>query len=146
MQADTWFIQDIHYVHEFGPDLCREPYALSFTAGQRSGRSVKSQIIQPDIQQEPDTAFQLLENIRSDGVASVVELPVQGTHPVIQFGNLHAPDIGDCLAVNLETLGLRIKPCAMADRTDNPVLNVFHQSRPVCHFGIRTVSYAEKLF
>ena len=51
VQADTWFIQDIHYVHEFGPDLCREPYALSFTAGQRSGRSVKSQIIQSDIQQ-----------------------------------------------------------------------------------------------
>ena len=69
----------------------------------------------------------------------------QGGKPLGQGRHLHGGNLGNGLAVNLETVGLLIQPRPVTDRTDNLLVDVFHNSREGNHLGESTVAHTEKL-
>ena len=77
VQAYARLVQDVDYVHEFGPDLRSQAYALAFAAGERGRRAVEGEVVQTHVQQEAYALFELLEYVRSNGVAARVELTVK---------------------------------------------------------------------
>ena len=66
MQADARLVEHVEHTDEAGTDLGREPDPLRLTAGQRAGRSVEGQVVQADVDQEPQPLVDLLEDADRD--------------------------------------------------------------------------------
>ena len=54
MQADRRLVEHVQHADKPRADLCRQPNALRLTAGQRGGRPRQRQVVEPDVEQEPE--------------------------------------------------------------------------------------------
>ena len=61
VQADRRLVEDVQDAHERRPDLGREPDPLGLAAGQRDARPVERQVVEPDVDEEPEPRADLLE-------------------------------------------------------------------------------------
>ena len=66
VQPDRRLVQDVEHPDESGADLGREPDALRLAAGQRRGRAVEREVVQPDVDQEAEPGVDLLEHPLAD--------------------------------------------------------------------------------
>ena len=48
VQADAWFVQDVHRTYQRRPERSCQVNALAFAAGKRVGKSVQGKIAQPN--------------------------------------------------------------------------------------------------
>ena len=98
MQANARLIQNIQYAHQPGTDLRGKPNPLRFPARQCRRRAVKGEIVQPDIEQEPDPRPQLLHNLPPDKF-----LPRRQRHFIEERAQLfqrHRAELGDIRFAN----------------------------------------------
>ena len=56
VQADRRLVQDVEHADQAGADLGGQPDPLRLAAGQRAGRPVEREVVQPDVEQEARAA------------------------------------------------------------------------------------------
>ena len=66
MQADTRFIQNIQYTDQPRTNLRRQADPLRLAAGQRTGRPVQRQVVQPDIDQKAEPGVDFLADLHGN--------------------------------------------------------------------------------
>ena len=62
VQADRRLVQHIEHAGQAGADLRGEADALALAARQRAGRARQREIVEPDVDQEPQPVADLLEH------------------------------------------------------------------------------------
>ena len=66
VQADARLVEHVQHADQAGPDLGRQPDPLRLAAGERAGRSVEGEVVQADVDQEPQPLVDLLEDADRD--------------------------------------------------------------------------------
>ena len=66
VQADARLVEHVEHADEARADLRREPDALRLAAGQRAGRAVEGEVVQPDVDEELQPLVDLLEHPLGD--------------------------------------------------------------------------------
>ena len=74
VEPDRRLVEDVQDAHERRADLGREPDALGLAAGQRHARAVHRQVVETDIDEEPEPGDDLLDHLVGDGPFALVEL------------------------------------------------------------------------
>ena len=116
MQSDRRLVQHVHHAGQARPDLRRQPDALRLAAGQRFGRAVERQVVEPDVVEELQPALDFLDDLLRDRVL----LPFERERPEIRRGVLereprHLVDRARIRAVSdLDEAGLAPQPRALA--------------------------------
>ena len=145
VQADARLIQNIEDIDQFRTDLGGQTDSLAFTTRQRTCSAVERQVVKPYVQHKSRPLREFLQYIPGDDVLPVGKMRRQGGKPLGQCGHLHGSNLGNGLAVYLETVGLLIQPRPVTDRTDNLLVDVFHNSGEGNHLGKSPVAHTEKL-
>ena len=65
--------KNVEHADQAAADLPGQPNPLRFAAGERRGRAVERQIVEPDVGQKAQTSANLLEHFGGDGRLRVVE-------------------------------------------------------------------------
>ena len=78
VQADARLVEHVEDADQAGADLGGEPDPLRLAAGQRAGRSVEDEVVEADVEQEPEPGVDLLDDALGDlplarGEVDVVE-------------------------------------------------------------------------
>ena len=73
MQTDGGFVEDVTASNETRSDLRCQTNALTFTAGERSGRAIEVEVTQPDGHHEPESCLNFLEDRSSNLFLLVIE-------------------------------------------------------------------------
>ena len=71
VQADARLVEDVQHADEPAADLPGEADALGLAAGERRGRAVEREVVQSDVQQEPEPGANLLEQFAGDRPSAV---------------------------------------------------------------------------
>ena len=71
VQADRRLVQHVEHADQAGADLGGQPDALRLAAGQGAGRPVQRQVVQADVDQEPQPGVDLLEHPLGDHLLPV---------------------------------------------------------------------------
>ena len=66
VESDRWLVQDVQHADQPRTDLPRQTNTLRFAAGQRGSRAVQRQVIEPDVEQEPETPADLFQRFGRD--------------------------------------------------------------------------------
>ena len=66
VEPDRRLVEDVQDAHQRRPDLGREPDPLGLAARQRDARPVERQVVQPDVDEEPEPRDDLLEDLVGD--------------------------------------------------------------------------------
>ena len=66
VQPDARLVEDVEHADQPGPDLGGEPDALRLAAGQRAGRAVEAEVVEADVEQEPEPGVDLLDHPLGD--------------------------------------------------------------------------------
>ena len=93
MQADGGLVEDVEHADEPAADLRREPDPLRLAAGQRRRRSLERQIVEPDVDQEPESRCDLLDDAVADQVLPIA--PLERSDELVGLGDRHATQLGD---------------------------------------------------
>ena len=144
MQADARLIQNIEDIDQFRTYLGGQTDSLAFTTRQRTCSAVERQVVKPYVQHKSCPLREFLQYIPGNDVLPVGKMRRQGGKPLGQGRHLHGSNLGNGLAVNLETVGLLIQPSPVTDRTDNLLVDVFHNSGEGNHLGKSPVAHTEK--
>ena len=59
-------VEDVQHAHQPAADLRRQPDALRLAARERRGGAVEREVVQPDVQQEPQPRADLLDDLLGD--------------------------------------------------------------------------------
>ena len=81
VQADARLVQDVEHAHQRGADLRRQPDALRLAAGERVGRALQRQVVEPDIDQEAEPLPNLLEDLPRDQELALASAAQSGPRP-----------------------------------------------------------------
>src|SRR5204863_4601716 len=74
METDRRLVQDVEHTDEPGPDLRCEPDPLRLSPGERPRRPPEREVVEPDVDEEPEPAADLLEESLRDHVLPLREL------------------------------------------------------------------------
>jgi len=112
MQADRWLVQDVEDADEAAPDLGRETDPLRLAAGERAGRPAQGEVVEADVDQEPQAFPDLLQEALGDhrfalGQADALD---EGEGPADRA----VGELGDVQAVDRHREGLRPQAPALA--------------------------------
>ena len=118
VQAYAWLVQDVQHFGQPASDLRREPNALGLATGQGAGRSVKGQVVEADVDQEPQSRIDLLERFFQNDTLLVCEPLIQGLEPLGKCGQVHLPQFRDILAAQFELQTDGLEPRALARWAD----------------------------
>jgi len=66
VQPDARLVEDVEHADEPGADLRRQPDALRLAPGERLGRAVHGQVVEPDVHEEAEPLAHLLEDRGGD--------------------------------------------------------------------------------
>ena len=66
VQADGGLVEHVEHPDEAGADLGGQPDPLRLAAGERPGRPVQGEVVQPDVEQEAQPLLDLLEHPLGD--------------------------------------------------------------------------------
>ncbi len=114
VQADARLVEHVEHTDQARSDLGGQPDALRLAAGQRARRPVQREVVEADVDQEPQPRVDLLEHPLGDHL-----LPVGQAHPAEQVGAIphgQRTHVGDAAPVerHREDLGLEPRPAARA--------------------------------
>ena len=62
VQADGRLVEHVEDAHQPRADLGGQPDPLRLTSGQRRGRAVEGEVVEPDVEQEAEPRVDLLEH------------------------------------------------------------------------------------
>ena len=65
VQPDRWLVEDVEHAHQARADLGRQPDALCLAARERAGRAVERQVVEPDVDEEPEPRPDLLQHLHA---------------------------------------------------------------------------------
>ena len=74
VEADRRLVEDVEHADEPGADLRREADALRLAAGERRRRAVHGEVVEPDVDEEPEPLADLLEDALADVALAIVQL------------------------------------------------------------------------
>ena len=66
VQADARLVEHVEDADQAGADLGREPDALGLAAGERARRAVEAEVVQADVEEEPEPGVDLLDDPLGD--------------------------------------------------------------------------------
>ena len=73
MQADGRFIQHVHDTGQPAPDLGGQTNTLTLPARERVCFTIQCEVVQPHTIEEAESAFDLLDDFRTDEHASLIK-------------------------------------------------------------------------
>ena len=93
VQTDRRLVEHVEHPDQPRADLRGQPDPLRLATGERARRAVQRQVLQPDVEQEPEPRLDLLEHPSGDhGLALVEHHAVEELRAV---GDRHRRDLGD---------------------------------------------------
>ncbi len=81
VEADRRLVEDVQDAHQGRPDLGREADPLRLAAGQRHARPVERQVVEPDVDEEPEPGHDLLEDLVGDRPLALGQRCAPGPSP-----------------------------------------------------------------
>ena len=119
VQADRRLVEDVEDAGQTGTDLCRQPDALRLSTGQGAGGAGHGQVVQADVDEEPQSRLDLLEDASGDHLVTGVE--GEAVEEAAGVLDAHRGDVGDGLLPRLGVDGdlqdLRAQPGTATGRT-----------------------------
>ena len=82
VEPDRGLVEDVQDAHQRRPDLGRQADPLGLAARQRHARPVEGQVVQPDVDEEPEPRDDLLEELVGDRPLALGQS--RGSRPVAQ--------------------------------------------------------------
>src|SRR6478672_4878983 len=76
--SGTGIVRDVEHPDELAADLRGQPDALGLAAGERSGGAAQRQVVEADVDQEPEPGADLLDEPRGDHLLAFAETHVAG--------------------------------------------------------------------
>src|SRR5262249_14215902 len=121
MQADARLIEDVEDAHQAAADLPSQADALRLAAGQSRRTSVESEIVQADVEQEADSAAQLLEHLASNGFLqwrqALFEITCLRIEPGGEITDGQSADFDERFAADADGPRLSVEALSLASRT-----------------------------
>ena len=97
VQPDRRLVEDVQDAHQGRPDLGGQPDPLGLAARQRDARPVQGQVVEPDVDEEPEPRDDLLEQLVGDRPLALVEAATQRRRPAQRVRDRHRRDVPDVL-------------------------------------------------
>ena len=122
VQPDGGLVQHIEHAGEAGADLRGQPDALAFAARQAARAARQSEIIEPDVDQEPQPLIDLAQDARGDFLPLGVEFFRQGLEPGRRLADRKLGNLADMPMVDLDrqSLGLEAESRCRRRRASPP--------------------------
>ena len=93
VKADGRLVQHVEHPDQSRPDLCREPDPLSLSPGEGSRRAAQGEVVETDVEQEPQSLVDLLQDALGDLGLARVEIQLAQEHGALP--DRHRRDVGD---------------------------------------------------
>ncbi len=117
VEADRRLVEDVQDAHERRADLGREANSLRLAAREGLARSVDGEVVEPDVDEEPEPRPDLLQDLVRDLALTLGDPGREPLGPVERVGDREVGDVGDVLAVDRDRQGLGPEALALAGRT-----------------------------
>ena len=114
VQPDARLVEHVQHADQAGADLGRQPDALRLAARQRARGPVERQVVEPDVEQEPQPGVDLLEDGLGDLRLPGVELEPGEERRAL--GDGQPAGLGDRLVTDLHGEHLGLEPGTPARR------------------------------
>ena len=114
VQTDAGLVEHVQHPDQAGADLGRQPDPLGLTTGEAAGGPRQGQVVQPDVEQEPQPLLDLLDDPFGDLGLARAEL-----QPRQELGGLrdrHRRDLGDVASAHGDRQRRRLEPGPLAGR------------------------------
>ena len=108
VQADRRLVQDVEDPDQPGADLGGQADALSLAAGQGAGGTVQREVVQADVEQEPQPRLDLLDDPLGDLTLTRGEVDLGQELGAV--GDGQRTDLGDAPAADLDCQRLGLEP------------------------------------
>ena len=116
VQADRRLVQDVQHAHERRADLRREADPLGLAARQRDAGPVHRQVVEPDVDQEPEPCADLLDDLVGDRPLALGQRRREAGRPAERRRDRHRRDVPDVPVADGDRQDLRAEPLAAAGR------------------------------
>ena len=114
VQADRRLVEHVQRADQTRPDLARQPDALRLAAGQRAGVARQREVVEADVEQEPEPGVDLLGDPLGDHPVALAQL--ERGEELRRLADRHVADLGDVLVVDRDRERGRLQPRAAAGR------------------------------
>src|SRR5438046_1834264 len=114
VQSDRRLGADVQHANATGPDLCRQPNALSFASGQGARGPVQREVVEADVGEKAEALADLLEDAPGDGGLALADR--QAVEEDARPLDRQPHDVGDRAAPDLEAERLAAQARAPAVR------------------------------
>ncbi len=95
VQPDARLVEDVEHAHQPGADLGRQPDPLRLATGQRARGPVEREVVEADVEQEPEPLLDLLEHPLGD--LALARRQVDVAEELGRLVDRHRADLGDVL-------------------------------------------------
>ena len=126
VQPDRRLVEHVEHARQPGADLARQPDPLALAARQRAGVARQRQVVEPDIDQEPQPLADLLQDRPGDLVALRGQARRHRLDPGQRLADRHPHHLADVQPGDLHRQRLRLQPVAVADPAGAVVLVPLH--------------------
>ena len=114
VQPDRRLVEHVQRADEPGADLAGQADPLGLTAGQRAGRAGQRQVVEADVEQEPEPGVDLLGHPLGDQPLALGQL--EGGEELGRLADRQVADLGDVPIVDRDGQRLRLETGAAAHR------------------------------
>ena len=112
VEADRRLVEDVEHAHQPGTDLGRQPDPLRLAAGQRARGPVEREVVEADVEQEPEPLLDLLEHPLGDLALARREVDLaQELGGLVDRHRAHLGDVQAAESVTAIDTGLSRLPC-----------------------------------
>ena len=130
VQPDRRLVEHVQHADEPGADLAGQPDPLRLAAGQRARRAGQREVVEADVEQEPEPGVDLLGDPLGDHPLALGEL--QRGEELRRLADRQVAHLGDVAVVDRHGERLRLEPGAAAHRArhlaDVPLVLLADQS------------------
>src|SRR5690606_11464720 len=124
VQPDARLVEDVEHTHQARADLRCQANALRLPPGERVGGPVEREVVESDVDQEPEALPDLLENLPGDGVLTLgqrgarilIGIVAQLGEPGERDADRQPGEVDDRLALDQDREHLRLQTRPLADR------------------------------
>ena len=143
VQADRRLVEDVEDAHEARTDLPGQADALGLAAGERRGGAVQAEVVQADVQEEPEAVANLLEQLAGDRPLHDRQRLLVSVEPRGELADGGVADLDEGLVADADGAGLRVEALAVARGALDDAHELFelHAPRP----GGRLLELREQL-
>ena len=116
VEPDRGLVEDVQDAHQAGPDLGRQADPLGLAAGQGLAGPVDRQVVEADVDQEPEPGRDLLDDLAGDRGLALGQPARQRLDPGQGVGDRQGRDLPDVPPVDGDREDLRPEPLAATGR------------------------------